>query len=66
MWHTDNFHDHNFISTVVDSAEYIEYNYSMQWCKLGGANAALAPPHLKCCGAKVCFCTTRILLKYII
>jgi len=36
-----------------------------QWRKLGGANVALAPPHIKCGGAKVCFCNTRKSLKFV-
>jgi len=42
------------------------YGRLSQWRKLGGANTAFAPPYLKCGGAKVCFCTTRTSLKYII
>jgi hypothetical protein len=35
------------------------------WRKLGGANVASAPPHIKCGDIKVCFCITRQSLKFV-
>jgi hypothetical protein len=56
---------HNLEDRRRISELYIMKIINDQWRKLGGANVVLVTPHLKCGGAKICFCTTTKLLKFV-